>query len=102
MILLCIYIHIIYSFLVSFPLYRLLQGIWFPLLYNKSLLVVYFIYCGVYILIIINWEPLVAQLVKNLPAMQETLVRFLGREYPLEKGWSTHSSILAWRIPWTV
>ena len=44
---------------------------------------------------------LVAQLVRNLPAMQETLVRFLGREDSLEKGTATHSSILAWRIPWT-
>ena len=43
-----------------------------------------------------------AQLVKNPPAMQETLVRFLGWEDPLEKGKATHSSILAWRIPWTV
>ena len=42
-----------------------------------------------------------AQLVKNPPAMQETPVRFLGREDPLEKGKATHSSILAWRIPWT-
>ena len=45
---------------------------------------------------------LVAQLVKNPPAMQETLVQFLGWEEPLEKGKGTHSSILAWRIPWTV
>ena len=43
-----------------------------------------------------------AQLVKNPPAMRETLVRFLGGEDPLEKGKATHSSILAWRIPWTV
>ena len=42
-----------------------------------------------------------AQTVKNLPAMQETWVRFLGWEDPLEKGVATHSSILAWRIPWT-
>ena len=42
---------------------------------------------------------LVAQKVKNPPAMQETQVRFLGREDPLEKGKATHSSILAWRIP---
>ena len=40
--------------------------------------------------------------IKNLPAMQETPVRFLGQEDPLEKGKATHSSILAWRIPWTV
>ena len=43
----------------------------------------------------------VAQEVKNLPAMQETWVRSLGWEDPLEKGKATHSSILAWRIPWT-
>ena len=43
----------------------------------------------------------VAQLVKNLPVMQETPVRFLDWEIPLEKGMATHSSILAWRIPWT-
>ena len=42
-----------------------------------------------------------AQLAKNLPAMQETLVQFLGQEDPLEKGKATHSSILAWRVPWT-
>ena len=42
---------------------------------------------------------LVAQLVRNLPAMQETWVQSLGWEYPLEKGKATHSSVLAWRIP---
>ena len=41
-----------------------------------------------------------AQTVKNLPAMQETWVRFLGQEDPLEKGMATPSSILAWGIPW--
>ena len=41
------------------------------------------------------------QRVKNLPAMQETQIRFLGLEDPLEKGTATHSNILAWRIPWT-
>ena len=49
-----------------------------------------------------SWTFLVAQLVKNLPAMQETWVRSLGWEDPLEKGIATHSSVLAWRIPWTV
>ena len=44
---------------------------------------------------------LVAQMVKNPPAMQETRVQTQGREDPLEKGMTTHSSILAWRIPWT-
>ena len=42
-----------------------------------------------------------AQMVKNLPAMRETQVQSLGQEDPLEKGMATHSSILAWRIPWT-
>ena len=45
---------------------------------------------------------LVAQLVRNPPAIWETWVRSLGWEDPLEKGTATHSSILAWRIPWTV
>ena len=44
---------------------------------------------------------LVAQMVKNLPAVQETWVRSLSGEDPLEKGMATHSSILPWRIPWT-
>ena len=47
------------------------------------------------------WASLVAQLVKNLPALWETWVQFLGWEDPLEKGVATHSSILAWRIPVT-
>ena len=48
------------------------------------------------------WASLVAQFVENLPAIQETWVRSLGWEDPLEKGKATHSSILAWRIPWTL
>ena len=47
------------------------------------------------------WASLVAQRLKRLPPMQETWVRSLGREDPLEKEMATHSSILAWRIPWT-
>ena len=58
------------------------EGIGYPLLYS--------------------WASLVAQLVKYPPAMQETWVQCLGWEDPLEKGKATHSSILAWRIPWTV
>ena len=49
-----------------------------------------------------SWDSFVAQLVKNLPAMQETWVRSLGREDPLDKGKAIHSSIPAWRILWTV
>ena len=65
-------------------------------LYGKFALVIYFIYrisnvCA----------SLVAQTVKNLPATWETQVRSLGQEDPLEEGMATHSSVLAWRIPWT-
>ena len=51
-----------------------------------------------------RWASQVAQWVKNLPAVQEMLeiwVRFLGQEDPLEEGTTTHSSSLAWKIPWT-
>ena len=59
------------------------------------------------VVVVLTFQPtkgysrasLVAQLVKNLPAMQETPIQFLGQEDPLEKGEATHSSILAWRIP---
>ena len=47
----------------------------------------------------ISWASLIAQLVKNLPAVQETWVQFLSWEDPLEKEMATHSSILTWRIP---
>ena len=48
-----------------------------------------------------TWASLVAQTVKNPPAIQETWVRSLGWEDPLEEGMATHSSIFAWRTPWT-
>ena len=48
-----------------------------------------------------NQAFLAAQRVRNLAAVQETQVQYLGGEDPLEKGMATHSSILAWRIPWT-
>ena len=47
------------------------------------------------------WASLVAQMIKNLPAMQESPVLSMGRDDPLEKRIAIHSSILAWRIPWT-
>ena len=50
---------------------------------------------------ILVWTSLVAQMVKHLPTVWETWVQSLGWEDPLEKGKATHSSILAWRIPWT-
>ena len=55
-----------------------------------------------YLLLGVSWASLVAQLITNLLAMWETWVRSLGMKDPLEKGKATHSSILAWRIPWTV
>ena len=48
-----------------------------------------------------NGASLMAQAVENLPAVQETWVQFLGREYPLEEEMATHASTLAWRILWT-
>ena len=57
---------------------------------------------GIGYLLQYSWASLVAQLVKNLPAIWETWVQSLGWEDPLETGKATHSSILAWRIPWTI
>ena len=56
----------------------------------------------IYVNYIYKWASLVAQLVKNPSTMQETRVRFLGWEDPLEKEMATHSSILAWTLSWTV
>ena len=61
----------------------------------SKILFTYFWLCWVFL----YWASLVAQLVKILPAMQETRVRFLGWEDPLEKGKAIHPSILTWRIP---
>ena len=69
---------------------------WVPVLYGSFPLTIYFTHGSVYV-----WASLVAQMVKNLLAMQETWVQFLGQEGPLEEKMATHSSILAWRIPWT-
>ena len=55
-----------------------------------------------YLVLVVHYKHLcvcIAQSVKNLPAMQETWVRFLGQEDPLEKEMATHSSVLAWKIP---
>ena len=57
---------------------------------------------GIGYLLQYSWASLVAQVIKNLPAIWETWVQPLVWEDPLEKGKATHSSILAWRIPWTV
>ena len=91
-------IHISNPFLDSFPMW-VIKEYWveFPVLYNRSLFVIYFIYSRY-----IYMASLVAQLVKNLPAMWETWVWSLSWEDPLDKGMAIHSNILAWRIPWTV
>ena len=60
-------------------------------------------------MVVLEWQcilgspitSMVVQMVKNLPIMQETWVQSLGQEDPLKEGMATHSSILAWRIPWT-
>ena len=54
----------------------------------------------IYLNISSQWVSLVIQMVKNLPAVQEARVQFLGWDDPLEKGKAKHSNILAWRIPW--
>ena len=57
---------------------------------------------GIGYLLQYSWDPLVAQLVKNPTAMQETWVQSLGWKDPVEKGKAAHSSVLAWRNPWTI
>ena len=71
---------------------------------NMYVYIYIYTYSCIYIYIHIYtylWASLVAQIVKNLPAMQETQVPSLGQEDPLEERMATHSSFLAWRIPWT-
>ena len=60
------------------------------------------LFFGIIVYLLLCWASLVAQLVKNPPATWETWVQSLGWEGHLEKGKATHSSIVAWRIPWTV
>ena len=57
--------------------------------------------CKEYELFSLYWASLVAQMVKNVPSILKARVLSLGQEDPLEKGMATHSSILAWRVPWT-
>ena len=60
-----------------------------------------FLFLNLYNYPLLAESSLVAQMVKNLPVMQETWVRSPGQEDPLEKGMAIHSNILAWRTPWT-
>ena len=66
---------------------------------ERYIIVVIFILKQLILQSFINWDLLVAQIVKCLPAMRETQVQSLGREDPLEKEMATHSSTLAWNIP---
>ena len=72
----------------------------FLLLYFGSICPRYKLFIG-YVICWYFLQFMVTQMVKNPPAVQETRVRSLGREDPLEKGMATHSSVLAWGIPWT-
>ena len=72
--------------------------------YNKGYIyreIIRDIYVCVCIYIYIYMASLVTQKIKNLPAVQETQIQSLGQEDPLEKGMANHSSMLAWKIPWT-
>ena len=85
---------------VAAPIYLAISSVGrFPFLHTLSS-----IFLETFLMAILTreWASLVAQLVKNLPAMQETWVRSLGWEDPLKKGKATHSSIPAWRIPSTL
>ena len=75
---------------------EMLRGMWKPALSNTYV-------PSTFTSTHLSWQQdsLVAQTVKNLPAMQENGVQFLGQEDPLEEGMTTHSSILAWEVPWT-
>ena len=83
------------------PLFLLHCSLLFSLGFFSS---TYIMLCSplLWLIVCVIGASLVAQLVKNPPAMQETSARLLGWEDPLEKGKATHSSILAWRIPWTI
>ena len=70
--------------------------LWIWYFFNSFYVQFYSIYVQSY-----HLTSLLAQLIKNLPAVQETQVRFLGQKDPLEKEMAAHSSILAWKIPWT-
>ena len=92
------YVLVDYYYILYYIYYIYIKSVNYTTIY-----LLYYIYMLSVILhcYISVWGFPVAQLVKNLPAMQETRVQSLGRENPLEKGMATHSSFLAWRIPWT-
>ena len=87
----CNYLSQIYCFLPSVGMF----------LASVCLTLISSLVCLSFCLIEVFVASLVAEKVRNLPAIQETQVQSLGPEDPLEKGMATHFSILAWRIPWT-
>ena len=90
------YIHIIFHILFHYGF----TGYWIFMLYSRTLLFIHSIYNGLHLLIP-NWASLVAQTVKKSACNAGDPGSILGWEGPLEEGMATHSSILAWRIPWT-
>ena len=88
----------IYNFSVQFYLHFFML---YPSTLEINMSIFFFFYHLPSYFFFFNWTSLVAQMVKLLPTMRETWVQSLGREDLLEKEMATHSSILAWRIPWT-
>ena len=87
----------------AFPWWHMMWSI-FSYVYLSSVYLLWGGFCLRFLAYLLIWlfELPSAQLVKNSPAMQETPVWFLGQEDPLEKGKATYSSILVWRITWTI
>ena len=79
-------------------LYKVPRGAW---VYLWAFYLVQLVYISIFVPVSYCLASLIAQSVTDLPAMQETQVRFLGRADPLEEEIATHSSTLAWKIPWT-
>ena len=96
-----ILIESFYSYIFLSTLYKCGTGFFIVFLFHFLLNEPPHLRIIIYSPIKMTGTSLVAQLLKNPPPMQETWVRSLGWEDPLEKGKATHSSILAWRIPWT-
>ena len=95
------YFTVIYCTLVWVCFHPLVLALWNFLNLGRGPFSPFYFF-GIIVYLLLCWASLVAQLVKNLPATWETWVQSLGWEGHLEKGKATHSSIVAWRIPWTV
>ena len=101
----CFHLHVFLSYTENFFVCLLAISVFFFLrqhFFSSKFLLFIQIWMSFWVRKLSEWASLMAQMVKNLPAVQETQVWSLGWEGPLEKGMATHSSILAWRIPWAV